>query len=174
MGDYQFVYEGRTYLIHEIENQVLCSNGDLLSIQWVGLTPKASPFNPVARLNLNANFELSDIASSLCAAPATLVVNAQTKACPHFGHGTQTGNFCCECGAPTVFIPYTIAFEPISKHNFHLSVPADVQGFGPCPNCKTTLDHDHQLSTCPNCGQALHWACRSSKNPGHNANRNEI
>lgn len=156
---YIFNYRGKQFQIESQSSLVLLYTGELIGLGWTGQTPTVAQI-PVVYLTLSKDWTLAEIASAIGAVPGIEVITPKVKACPNFGHGIQTGNFCSECGTPTVFIPYTAVMEPISKLNFSLTIPVKVQGSGPCPNCKKVLSNavDHG-SPCPHCGQALHWTC---------------
>ena len=84
------------------------------------------------------------------------VLASELGYCPD--HPEEHGNFCSVCGKK-IYAPVTLPPKPPFPFTTNNS-PVDVMGNGPCPNCKKPLDHGAHASTCPNCGQALHWTCR--------------
>lgn len=166
----KFVWAGTSYTIPEgtMARRILLPTGVVLEFNGFSesFPPQLNELHAaVYTISIHPMPDMEYVARQLQAVLAT-----ELGYCPD--HPEEHGKFCSECGkpihpptplAPKPPFPFqgssTIP-EPFSKHDFHLTVPADVMGNGPCPNCKTSLDHNHQFSSCPNCGQALHWTCR--------------
>lgn len=184
MNQARFEWNGTAYTIPDDTkyHKILLPTGVILNFNGFNETYPPTPQDLTERIFSITSLSIQDMAK--IAEELHAVLATELGYCPD--HPNEHGKFCSECGKP-IHPPTPLAPKPLfpfqtnphifgstSKHDFHLTVPEDVQGSGPCPNCKQPLSHDTHATSCPNCGQALHWTCRDGSNPGYNSKRNEI
>jgi hypothetical protein len=174
-----FDWEGVTYTVPEGRNPILLPGGQVLNgDSW---QQEIFPRRP-GKLSLNYSIvitpktDLVSLARSIGAVLAKAITISLAKKCPH-GCSEPTTPYCSKCGSVVEIVEVVLDYIPTKPLPFQHGAAQNVQGNGPCPSCGIALDHNHQLSTCQNCGQSLHWTCRDGHSPTRSdnwANRNPI
>lgn len=157
-----FEWNGDHYTVPEAAFPVVLPNGEILTGDSWGETFPEKPLNlkKLFGIKVTVDVDLVLIAAGLQGVLAEQIQVNIVSYCPN-GCDNPTEPYCSKCGAKVDSIAIaSAAATTLPKHVIDGVVP--VAGEGPCPNCMRPLSHNEHAAHCPNCGQALHWTCRSA------------